>query len=154
MVYIQRRKLYPLQASVIANIENTLEIFFINYFCKLNIIKHDVLLTIAIAETCRAGKKSCEWHVCHPLWYLAGQWGGIWFSFVLFLWVLDYFFFWSKDYVFQFTIIFSLEKTMRNLEIVLSGYENVEVVPSLFVFMGNFCSHPCNISFKSFSSLR
>nr|GLL35369.1 DNA polymerase epsilon subunit B [Ipomoea trifida] len=46
------------------------------------------------------------------------------------------------------------EKTMRNVEIVLSGYENVEVVPSLFVFMGNFCSHPCNLSFKSFSSLR
>nr|GMD37465.1 DNA polymerase epsilon subunit B [Ipomoea batatas] len=46
------------------------------------------------------------------------------------------------------------EETMRNVEIVLSGYENVEVVPSLFVFMGNFCSHPCNLSFKSFSSLR
>ncbi|CAH9061095.1 unnamed protein product [Cuscuta epithymum] len=46
------------------------------------------------------------------------------------------------------------EETMRNLEIILSGYEDVEVVPSLFVFMGNFCSHPCNLSFKSFTSLR
>ncbi|KAK9277998.1 hypothetical protein L1049_027555 [Liquidambar formosana] len=43
---------------------------------------------------------------------------------------------------------------MRKLETVLDGYENVEVVPSLFVFMGNFCSHPCNLSFHSFSSLR
>lgn len=43
---------------------------------------------------------------------------------------------------------------MRNLETVLNGYENVDVVPSLFVFMGNFCSRPCNLSFSSFSNLR
>lgn len=47
-----------------------------------------------------------------------------------------------------------LEKTMGKLQAVLDGYENVEVVPSLFVFMGNFCSHPCNLAFNSFSSLR
>ncbi|KAG8382969.1 hypothetical protein BUALT_Bualt05G0135200 [Buddleja alternifolia] len=46
------------------------------------------------------------------------------------------------------------EETMENLEIILSGYENVHVVPSLFVFMGNFCSHPCNLSFNSYSTLR
>ncbi|KAG9130326.1 hypothetical protein Leryth_004313 [Lithospermum erythrorhizon] len=46
------------------------------------------------------------------------------------------------------------EKTMRNLEVVLDGYENVEVVPSLFVFMGNFCSRPCNLAFNSYSMLR
>ncbi|CBI15355.3 unnamed protein product, partial [Vitis vinifera] len=46
------------------------------------------------------------------------------------------------------------EETMGKLATVLDGYENVEVVPSLFIFMGNFCSHPCNLSFHSFSSLR
>ncbi|KAL3512460.1 hypothetical protein ACH5RR_025177 [Cinchona calisaya] len=46
------------------------------------------------------------------------------------------------------------EEIMGNLETVLDGYENVDVVPSLFVFMGNFCSRPCNLSFNSFSSLR
>ncbi|XP_057978119.1 DNA polymerase epsilon subunit B isoform X2 [Malania oleifera] len=46
------------------------------------------------------------------------------------------------------------EETMGKLETVLDGYENVEVVPSLFVFMGNFCSRPCNLSFHSFSNLR
>ncbi|GMP71044.1 hypothetical protein CsSME_00029611 [Camellia sinensis var. sinensis] len=46
------------------------------------------------------------------------------------------------------------EETMGKLETILDGYENVEVVPSLFVFMGNFCTHPCNLSFNSFSSLR
>lgn len=46
------------------------------------------------------------------------------------------------------------QETMEKLEQVLDGYENEEVVPSLFVFMGNFCSHPCNISFNSFSKLR
>ncbi|XP_075661101.1 DNA polymerase epsilon subunit B isoform X1 [Castanea sativa] len=46
------------------------------------------------------------------------------------------------------------EEVMGKLEIVLDGFESVEVVPSLFVFMGNFCSHPCNLSFHSFSSLR
>ncbi|GFS44876.1 DNA polymerase epsilon subunit B2 [Actinidia rufa] len=51
-------------------------------------------------------------------------------------------------------IVLSVEKTMGKLETVLDGYENVEVVPSLFVFMGNFCTQPCNLSFNSFSSLR
>ncbi|XP_022897536.1 DNA polymerase epsilon subunit B [Olea europaea var. sylvestris] len=46
------------------------------------------------------------------------------------------------------------EEAIGNLETVLSGYENEEVVPSLFVFMGNFCSHPCNLSFNAYSSLR
>ncbi|XP_077236246.1 DNA polymerase epsilon subunit B2 [Tasmannia lanceolata] len=46
------------------------------------------------------------------------------------------------------------EETMGKLATVLDGYASVEVVPSLFVFMGNFCSHPCNLSFHSFSSLR
>ncbi|WOH03271.1 hypothetical protein DCAR_0622752 [Daucus carota subsp. sativus] len=46
------------------------------------------------------------------------------------------------------------EDTMKNLQTVLDGYENVEVVPSLFVFMGNFCSHPCNLSFSSYSTVR
>ncbi|KAI4352050.1 hypothetical protein L6164_006336 [Bauhinia variegata] len=46
------------------------------------------------------------------------------------------------------------EEAMGKLETVLNGFESVEVVPSLFVFMGNFCSRPCNISFNSYSSLR
>ncbi|KAE8653182.1 DNA polymerase epsilon subunit B [Cucumis sativus] len=46
------------------------------------------------------------------------------------------------------------EEAMGKLETILDGFENVEVVPSLFVLMGNFCSHPCNIAFNSFSSLR
>jgi DNA polymerase epsilon subunit 2 len=48
----------------------------------------------------------------------------------------------------------SVEKVMRKLETVLDGFESVETVPSLFVFMGNFCSRPCNLSFGSYSSLR
>lgn len=43
---------------------------------------------------------------------------------------------------------------MANLATVLDGYENVDVIPSLFVFMGNFCSQPCNLSFNSFPDLR
>ncbi|GAB2282872.1 DNA-directed DNA polymerase epsilon, subunit B [Dionaea muscipula] len=46
------------------------------------------------------------------------------------------------------------DETVGKLAAVLDGYENVEVVPSLFVLMGNFCSRPCNLSFHSFSSLR
>ncbi|CAN4085428.1 unnamed protein product [Withania somnifera] len=46
------------------------------------------------------------------------------------------------------------EEALGNLKTILNGYENVEVVPSLFVFMGNFCSQPFNLSFKSISSLR
>ncbi|ONK80521.1 uncharacterized protein A4U43_C01F18770 [Asparagus officinalis] len=45
-------------------------------------------------------------------------------------------------------------ETMEKLAFVLDDYESVEVVPSLFVLMGNFCSHPCNLSFHSFSCLR
>lgn len=43
---------------------------------------------------------------------------------------------------------------MGKLETVLHGFENEEVVPSLFVLMGNFCSRPCNLSFHSYSSIR
>ncbi|KAL3835292.1 hypothetical protein ACJIZ3_010028 [Penstemon smallii] len=46
------------------------------------------------------------------------------------------------------------EETMGNLATIFSGYENENVVPSLFVFMGNFCSRPCNLSFNSYSSIR
>ncbi|KAL6583692.1 hypothetical protein OROMI_002981 [Orobanche minor] len=46
------------------------------------------------------------------------------------------------------------EETMEKLETILNVYENENVVPSLFVFMGNFCSHPCNLSFNSYSSIR
>ncbi|XP_038724892.1 DNA polymerase epsilon subunit B isoform X2 [Tripterygium wilfordii] len=46
------------------------------------------------------------------------------------------------------------DEVMAKLETILDGFENVEVTPSLFVFMGNFCSHPCNLSFHDFSSLR
>lgn len=51
-------------------------------------------------------------------------------------------------------MVFFLEKALTKLETVLDGFESVEVVPSLFVFMGNFCSRPCNLSFHSYSSLR
>lgn len=40
------------------------------------------------------------------------------------------------------------------MDVVLDGYESVEVVPSLFVLMGNFCSRPCNLAFNSFEELR
>ncbi|KAF9606601.1 hypothetical protein IFM89_026922 [Coptis chinensis] len=46
------------------------------------------------------------------------------------------------------------EETMEKLATVLDGYENVEVVPSLFVLMGNFCSRPCNLAFNSYANLR
>ncbi|KAL6493468.1 DNA-directed DNA polymerase epsilon, subunit B [Orobanche gracilis] len=45
------------------------------------------------------------------------------------------------------------EETMEKLVTILDVYENENVVPSLFVFMGNFCSHPCNLSFNSYSSI-
>ncbi|CAK9863769.1 unnamed protein product [Sphagnum jensenii] len=45
-------------------------------------------------------------------------------------------------------------ETMQKLEEVLDGYESVEVVPSLFIFLGNFCSHPCNLAFYNFFELR
>nr|CAB3483200.1 unnamed protein product [Digitaria exilis] len=45
-------------------------------------------------------------------------------------------------------------KTMEKLAVVLDGYDSVEVVPSLFVLMGNFCSRPCNLAFDSFEELR
>ncbi|KAE9456820.1 hypothetical protein C3L33_11316, partial [Rhododendron williamsianum] len=44
--------------------------------------------------------------------------------------------------------------TMTRLEEVLHEYDKQDVVPSLFIFMGNFSSHPCNLSSNSFSSLR
>ncbi|KAG5542651.1 hypothetical protein RHGRI_015705 [Rhododendron griersonianum] len=44
--------------------------------------------------------------------------------------------------------------TMTRLEEVLHEYEKQDVVPSLFIFMGNFSSLPCNLSSNSFSSLR
>lgn len=50
--------------------------------------------------------------------------------------------------------LLSLEKAMAKLHTVMSGFEDVEVVPSLFVFMGNFSSHACNLSFHSYSSIR
>ncbi|KAG6607402.1 DNA polymerase epsilon subunit B, partial [Cucurbita argyrosperma subsp. sororia] len=46
------------------------------------------------------------------------------------------------------------EEAMGKLETILDGFENVEIVPSLFVLMGNFCSRPCNLAFNSYSSLR
>ncbi|CAH8357691.1 unnamed protein product [Eruca vesicaria subsp. sativa] len=46
------------------------------------------------------------------------------------------------------------EEVLGKLEKVLDGFESVEPVPSLFVFMGNFCSRPCNLSFDSYSTLR
>ncbi|KAL2921465.1 DNA polymerase epsilon subunit B [Bienertia sinuspersici] len=46
------------------------------------------------------------------------------------------------------------DDTMEKLKEVLEGYESVEVVPSLFILMGNFCSSPCNLSFHSFANLR
>ncbi|CAD6265250.1 unnamed protein product [Miscanthus lutarioriparius] len=45
-------------------------------------------------------------------------------------------------------------ETMEKLAVVLDGYDSVEVVPSLFVLMGNFCSRPCNLAFNSFEELR
>ncbi|KAG8087436.1 hypothetical protein GUJ93_ZPchr0010g8049 [Zizania palustris] len=45
-------------------------------------------------------------------------------------------------------------ETMEKLGVVLDGYDSVEVVPSLFVLMGNFCSRPCNLAFNSFEELR
>ncbi|KAK7270679.1 hypothetical protein RJT34_26009 [Clitoria ternatea] len=46
------------------------------------------------------------------------------------------------------------EEALEKLGTVLDGFESVEVVPSLFVFMGNFSSRPCNLSFHSYSNLR
>jgi len=51
-------------------------------------------------------------------------------------------------------MLFFLEKTLKKLEVVLDGFEKEIVVPSLFVFMGNFSSKPCNLSFHFYSSLR
>ncbi|KAJ8500607.1 hypothetical protein OPV22_011159 [Ensete ventricosum] len=46
------------------------------------------------------------------------------------------------------------EETMEKLAVVFDGYESVEVVPSLFILMGNFCSRSCNLAFYSYSNLR
>lgn len=43
---------------------------------------------------------------------------------------------------------------MGKLEIVLDGFESEEVVPSLFVFMGDFCSVPYSQASGPFSILR
>ncbi|ONM03629.1 DNA polymerase epsilon subunit B [Zea mays] len=51
-------------------------------------------------------------------------------------------------------LCYLVEKTMEKLAVVLDGYDSVEVVPSLFVLMGNFCSRPCNLAFNSFEELR
>ncbi|MCO5615087.1 hypothetical protein L7F22_069375 [Adiantum nelumboides] len=45
-------------------------------------------------------------------------------------------------------------ETLEKLTTIFDGYEAVDVVPSLFVFMGNFCSHPCNLAFHDFTGLR
>ncbi|VVA38200.1 PREDICTED: DNA polymerase [Prunus dulcis] len=46
------------------------------------------------------------------------------------------------------------EEAMGKLERILDAFENEDFVPCLFVLMGNFCSHPCNLGFHSFSNLR
>ncbi|KAI5445209.1 hypothetical protein KIW84_013456 [Lathyrus oleraceus] len=46
------------------------------------------------------------------------------------------------------------EEAMGKLEIVLDAFESEEVVPSLFVFMGDFCSEPYTQASGSFSILR
>ncbi|KAF8109796.1 hypothetical protein N665_0091s0025 [Sinapis alba] len=46
------------------------------------------------------------------------------------------------------------EEVLGKLEKVLDGFASLEIVPSLFVFMGNFCSRPFNLSFGSYSNLR
>ncbi|KAJ0518217.1 putative DNA-directed DNA polymerase [Helianthus annuus] len=46
------------------------------------------------------------------------------------------------------------DETMAKLETVLDGYEDVEVVPSLFVLMGNFCSRRFDLAYNSLSTLR
>ncbi|XP_058766140.1 DNA polymerase epsilon subunit B-like [Vicia villosa] len=46
------------------------------------------------------------------------------------------------------------EESMGKLEIVLDGFESEEVVPSLFVFMGDFCSVPYSQASGPFSILR
>lgn len=51
-------------------------------------------------------------------------------------------------------LCYLIEKTVEKLAVVFDGYESVEVVPSLFILMGNFCSRPCNLAFYSYSTLR
>ncbi|CAB4281581.1 unnamed protein product [Prunus armeniaca] len=46
------------------------------------------------------------------------------------------------------------EEAMEKLERVLDAFENEDFVLCLFVLIGNFCSHPCNLGFHSFSNLR
>ncbi|GAB4860583.1 DNA-directed DNA polymerase epsilon, subunit B [Ancistrocladus abbreviatus] len=60
----------------------------------------------------------------------------------------------NEMFVFLSDVWLDDEQTMGKLAAVFDGYESVEVVPSLFVLMGNFCSRPCNLSFHSFSGLR
>lgn len=46
------------------------------------------------------------------------------------------------------------QETMEKLEQVFDGYEQVAIVPTLFVLCGPFCSKPCNLALSDFSSLR
>lgn len=45
-------------------------------------------------------------------------------------------------------------ETFEKLSSIFDGYETVDVVPSLFILMGNFCSRPCNLAFHSFYDLQ
>lgn len=61
----------------------------------------------------------------------------------------------TKDvFIFIADVILDDEKTFSRLGTVLDGYENVAVVPSLFVLIGNFSSHNCSLAFYDFSRLR
>ncbi|KAH7285268.1 hypothetical protein KP509_33G019600 [Ceratopteris richardii] len=44
-------------------------------------------------------------------------------------------------------------ETFEKLTGIFDGYEAVDVVPSFFIFMGNFCSRSCNLAFHDFSGL-
>ena len=45
-------------------------------------------------------------------------------------------------------------EVMAKLEQVLDGYESMEVVPSVFILMGNFTSYACNLAAPDFTELR
>eukprot|EP00897_Mesotaenium_endlicherianum_P003690 jgi/Mesen1/3349/ME000191S02482 len=46
------------------------------------------------------------------------------------------------------------EEAMQKIAAVLDGYEGLEVVPSLFIFCGNFCSQACNLGFHDYARLK
>lgn len=100
------------------------------------------------ASTIRAWKECSQWYVCDSFWYMVGQWWGN--SFVPLILCL----YGSILFLRSASFVLSVEKAMEKLAVVLDGYNSVEVVPSLFILMGNFCSRPCNLAFNSFSSLR